>query len=237
MMVQLAMQQIFLWRLRKRWNPYRIIVSLFEEDHKREHIIEIFRIIPQPKYRDSYDYIYLDNLEGCLSLSCHYKSSTVDLFLLKEYGGKNEHWLRLITLSPSSSFNKIYSPVKPIFYSKSDKQVVISLGCSRLILYNLEEKTVEEVMTHGVLGSGLIDLHICHESLVSVDVPICNHYINVKFDLQIGIWFSLLIFMFFFCRVIIPIKGFMLVLQFLLYKEIGEWLKKGDYKMVYIIFS
>ncbi|XP_047339472.1 F-box protein CPR1-like [Impatiens glandulifera] len=116
---------------------------------------EIYRIIPQPKYRGSYDYIYLDNLEGCLSLSYHYELSTVDLFLLKKYGGKNEHWLR-----PTNFFNKIYSPVKPIFYSKSDKQVVIALGGSRLILYNLEEKSVEEVMTHGVLGSGLIDLHI-----------------------------------------------------------------------------
>ncbi|XP_047339551.1 F-box protein CPR1-like [Impatiens glandulifera] len=137
-------------------------------------VTERYRILPHPEYHGSYDDLYLNNLGGCLSLSCHYKSSNVDVFLLKEYGGKNEHWSKLITLSQTISF-EIYYPVKPIAYSYSDKQVVIALGDSRLILYNLEQKSVEETMIHGVVGRSLLELHICIESLVSVDVPICNH--------------------------------------------------------------
>ncbi|XP_047306726.1 F-box protein CPR1-like [Impatiens glandulifera] len=109
--------------------------------------IEKYRVLPQPEYRDSYYYLYLDNLCGCLSLTCRYiSSSTVDVFLLKEYGRKNEHWSRLITLShPISS--KIFNPTKPTV-----------------------QKSPEEIMIYVVVGS--MDLHICLESLV--DVPACT---------------------------------------------------------------
>ncbi|XP_047339485.1 F-box protein CPR1-like [Impatiens glandulifera] len=52
---------------------------------------EKYRIIPHPEYIGPHFGLKLDNLGGCLSLSCHYESSFVDVFLLKEYGGKNEY--------------------------------------------------------------------------------------------------------------------------------------------------
>ncbi|XP_047339524.1 F-box protein CPR1-like [Impatiens glandulifera] len=152
-------------------------ISTVKSDLKRESLIvafdfgtEKYRVLPQPEYSSPHFDLYLDNFGGCLSLSCKYESSIVDVFLLKEYGKKNEHWSRLITLSPTTT-SEIYHPVTPIAYSKCGKKVWLHMGRMRLVLYNLEQKLVEENTVDGKreLTS---PLHTCFESLVSIDVPV-----------------------------------------------------------------
>ncbi|XP_047340422.1 F-box protein CPR1-like [Impatiens glandulifera] len=130
---------------------------------------EIYRVISLPELSDSYYYLYLDNLEGCLSATCSYHSSNVDIFLLKEYGGKNEHWSKLITISqPLISIGSFYT-VKAIAYSKCGKKVLFLMDYERLIWYNLEDKSDEEIMFLGI--EDLDEVYTCMESIVSLDVP------------------------------------------------------------------
>ncbi|XP_047326053.1 F-box protein CPR1-like [Impatiens glandulifera] len=129
---------------------------------------EKYRVISPPESQDPYDCLFLDNLEGCLSISCsRYLSLTMDLFLLKEYGGENEHWSKLITWSPTFSF-QVQSTMVPIAYSKCGKKVLLNLDDERLGWYNLEEKTFEEIRIHGI--EEFIEADICVESLVCIDV-------------------------------------------------------------------
>ncbi|XP_047340097.1 F-box protein CPR1-like [Impatiens glandulifera] len=175
-------------------------ISIVKSDLKSERLIVAFdlgtekcRVLPKPEYTSPHFKLYLHNLEGCLSLSCQYESSSiVDVFLLKDYGGKNEHWSRLITLSPTTTF-KIYHPFIPIAYSKSGKKVWF-MNSNRLrrslVLYNLEQKSVEKIRGGDRRLTSI--LYNCLESLVPVDVPaaaVCNQ-VYVKFDLQIETWFS-----------------------------------------------
>ncbi|XP_047313684.1 F-box protein CPR1-like [Impatiens glandulifera] len=132
---------------------------------------EKYRVIPQPKYAGPHFFLYLDNLGGCLSLSCQYESSVVEVFLLKEYGGENEHWSKLITISPTNPFVIFYT-VKPITYSKCGKKVLLNINSS-LIWYNLEQQSFEEVRVRGMedikykLALRVSSLSIFHQLCVS----------------------------------------------------------------------
>ncbi|XP_047339732.1 F-box protein CPR1-like [Impatiens glandulifera] len=79
---------------------------------------EKYRVITPPELSGSHFCLYLSNLEGCLSATVHYYSWTVDIFLLKEYGGKNEHWSKLISISPTMSIGVDFPNVEAIAYSK-----------------------------------------------------------------------------------------------------------------------
>ncbi|XP_047339560.1 F-box protein CPR1-like [Impatiens glandulifera] len=151
-------------------------MSIVKSDLKSENSIVAFdlgtekcRVLPQPEYNGTPSKLCLDNLGGCLSLSCVYESSIVDVFLLKEYGGMKEHWSRLITLSRTSTF-KIFHPLKPIAYSKCGKKVWLNMDDKRLVLYNLEQKSVEEIKDRDRSSTSLLYKY-CLESLVTVDVP------------------------------------------------------------------
>ncbi|XP_047339491.1 F-box protein CPR1-like [Impatiens glandulifera] len=109
-------------------------ISYVKSDTEKKGLIvafdlgtEKYRVIPQPKYDGPHFFLYLDNLGGLLSLSCHYESSVVDVFLLKGYGGENEHWSKLITISPPNPF-VFFHTVKPITYSKCDKKVLLNIN-------------------------------------------------------------------------------------------------------------
>ncbi|XP_047337994.1 F-box protein CPR1-like [Impatiens glandulifera] len=127
------------------------------------------RVLPQPEYRNPYYKLYVDKLGGCLLLSCHYESSTiVDIFLLKEYGGKNEHWSKWITLSPPTPSFRIDYPLQPITYSNNGKKVLFAMGYNRHVWYNLEEKSFEKMSVYCV--DKLFTLYTCLESLVSLPI-------------------------------------------------------------------
>ncbi|XP_047339525.1 F-box protein CPR1-like [Impatiens glandulifera] len=154
-------------------------ISIVKSNLKCERLIVAFdlgtekcRVLPQPEYSNPHVKLFLHNLEGCLSLSCQYESSSImDVFLLKEYGGKNEHWSRLITLSPTTTF-KIYQPFIPIAYSKCGKKVWFmnsNLLTGSLVLYNLEQKSVEKIRGDDRRLTSI--LYNCLESLVPLDVP------------------------------------------------------------------
>ncbi|XP_047339526.1 F-box protein CPR1-like [Impatiens glandulifera] len=151
-------------------------MSIVKSDLKSESLIVAFdlgtekcRVLPQPEYRGPHLNICLNNFEGCLSLSCNYESSIVDVFLLKEYGRKNEHWSRLITLSPTFHLNHYLTPIA---YSNSGKKVWLDMGfINKFVSYNLEQKSVEEI---GVYDTRLTNLlYTCLESLV--DVPAASN--------------------------------------------------------------
>ncbi|XP_047314508.1 F-box protein CPR1-like [Impatiens glandulifera] len=129
---------------------------------------EKYRVIPQPELSGSHFCLYLDNLEGCLSATCHYHSSNVDIFLLKEYGGKNEHWSKFISISQTIS-TRVFHTVKAIAYSKCGKKVLFLMDYERLVWYNLEQKSDEEIRVHGM--DGYSEVYTCMESIVSLDVP------------------------------------------------------------------
>ncbi|XP_047339508.1 F-box protein CPR1-like [Impatiens glandulifera] len=130
---------------------------------------EKYRIIPQPKYNHGAHFcLYLDTLGECLSLSCHYYSLTVEVFVLKEYGRKNEHWSKIITLSPPN-FSDPFHTVKTISYSKCGKKVLLDVDFKSLVWYNLEQGVVEGTRVHGT--EQYFEVDTCFESLVSFNVP------------------------------------------------------------------
>ncbi|XP_047339503.1 F-box protein CPR1-like [Impatiens glandulifera] len=129
---------------------------------------EKYRVIPPPPEFFGLDSsLYLDNLEGCLSLSYQYQSMSVDVFLLKEYGGKSEYWSKFVTISPTIPFTSVYT-VKPIAYSKCGKKVLLDLDFEILVWYHLEHDSLEEIWVDGM--KKFLDVLTCVESLVSVDV-------------------------------------------------------------------
>ncbi|XP_047331277.1 F-box protein CPR1-like [Impatiens glandulifera] len=131
---------------------------------------EKYRVIPTPEYSGPHYIISLNNFEEYLSLSCHYYSNVVDVWLLNEYGGKNEYWSKLISLPPTEpqTDSPNFQSVKPIAYSKSGKKVLLQMDYISLAWYNLEDESVEDIMLHD-LGP-FFDFYSCLESLVSVDV-------------------------------------------------------------------
>ncbi|XP_047337999.1 F-box protein CPR1-like [Impatiens glandulifera] len=141
-----------------------------KSDLKEESLIvafdigtEKYRVLPQPQYRGPYYKLYVDDLGECLSLSCHYKSSTVDMFLLKEYGGKNEHWSRLINATLLKEYGgtneswlrlaqNIPVPsnhvVKSAAYSNCGKNVLLSMDDDNLVWYDLDSESLEDPRIH-----------------------------------------------------------------------------------------
>ncbi|XP_047339494.1 F-box protein CPR1-like [Impatiens glandulifera] len=137
---------------------------------------EKYRIIPHPKYNPGpLSCLYLNTLGGCLSVSCHYCSMNVDVYVLKEYGGKNEHWTKIITLPPSC-FSDPFHMVKTIAYSKCGKKVLLNIDFECLVWYNLEQQALEEgvrelecIRDHDT--DQIFEVVTCLESLVSFNVP------------------------------------------------------------------
>ncbi|XP_047320366.1 F-box protein CPR1-like [Impatiens glandulifera] len=118
-------------------------------------------------------YSCLASLGGCLSLTCHHYSGNVDVWLLKEYGGMNESWSRIITIPAPRGFVKPVSYsgprgfVKPVSYSKCDKKVLINMeNC--LTWYNLQSQMLERPM-NAAMNVELKEMTLCLETLVSVD--------------------------------------------------------------------
>ncbi|XP_047339481.1 F-box protein CPR1-like [Impatiens glandulifera] len=142
---------------------------------------EKYRVIPPPEFCGIDSGLYLDNLEGCLSLSYQYQSTSVDVFLLKEYGGKSEYWSKFVTISPTIQFPSVYA-VKPIAYSKSGKKVLLDLNFKILVWYNLEQDSFEEIWVDGM--NKFLDVLTCVESLVSVDVAAAVTNSNAKKNLH-----------------------------------------------------
>ncbi|XP_047335422.1 F-box protein CPR1-like [Impatiens glandulifera] len=127
--------------------------------------LETYRVIQQPEYRDCEFYSHLDSFEGCLSLTCLYFSGNVDVWLLKQYGGDNEYWSRLITLSEQNIPDTSSYFLRCIVYSKNGKKVLLYMGTD-LVWYNLETRSLEDIRFHSEDDS----LEACLESLVSVGV-------------------------------------------------------------------
>ncbi|XP_047317222.1 F-box protein CPR1-like [Impatiens glandulifera] len=128
--------------------------------------LETYRVIQQPEYRDCEFSSYLASFEGCLSLSCHYYSGNVDVWLLNQYGGENESWSRFITLAEQNIPDIINYFFRCIVYSKNGKKVLLEMGAD-LVWYNLETRSLEDVRFHSEEDS-LEDMESCLESLVSV---------------------------------------------------------------------
>ncbi|XP_047335421.1 F-box protein CPR1-like [Impatiens glandulifera] len=127
--------------------------------------LETYRVIQQPEYRDCEFYSHLDSFEGCLSLTCLYFSGNVDVWLLKQYGGDNEYWSRLITLSEQNIPDTSSYFLRCIVYSKNGKKVLLYMGTD-LVWYNLETRSLEDIRFHSEDDS----LEACLESLVSIGV-------------------------------------------------------------------
>ncbi|XP_047340384.1 F-box/kelch-repeat protein At3g06240-like [Impatiens glandulifera] len=123
---------------------------------------EIYRVISLPKLSDSYYYLYLNNLEGCLSATCryHYSSSNVDIFLLKEYGGKNEHWSKLITISQplislGSFYDGSFNTVKAIAYSKCEELNEVYTCMESIVPLDVPE-AIPEAVPEAVPGNPIL---------------------------------------------------------------------------------
>ncbi|XP_047333383.1 F-box protein CPR1-like [Impatiens glandulifera] len=129
-------------------------------------VTEKYRVISQPEYSGPPCHISLYNFEGCLSLSCYCYSNVVDVWLLNEYGEKNEYWSKLISLSPTELWDHPCFSVKPVAYSKSGKKVLLKIDCSKLVWYNLEHESVEDIMLQDLKPYSQI--YSYSESLVSV---------------------------------------------------------------------
>ncbi|XP_047335426.1 F-box protein CPR1-like [Impatiens glandulifera] len=127
--------------------------------------LETYRVIQQPEYRNPEFYSCLDSFEGCLSLTCHYFSGNVDVWLLKQYGGENEYWSRLITLSEQNISDTSSYFLRCIVYSKNGKKVLLYMGRD-LVWYNLETRSLGDIRFHSEEDA----LEACLESLVSVGV-------------------------------------------------------------------
>ncbi|XP_047333498.1 F-box protein CPR1-like [Impatiens glandulifera] len=136
-------------------------------------VTEKYRVISQPEYSGPPYLISLYNFEGCLSLSCHYYSNVVavvDVWLLNEYGEKNEYWSKLVSLPLTEPTDLTWEcsnfSAKPVAYSKSGKKVLLEIDCKKLVWYNLEQKSVEDIMLQDL--EPYIQIHFYSESLVSL---------------------------------------------------------------------
>ncbi|XP_047339572.1 F-box protein At5g62510-like [Impatiens glandulifera] len=141
-------------------------------------VTEKFRIVSNPEYTDSRIQTDLDSFEGFLSLSCHYEESgIVDIWLLEDYGGNNEHWSKMISLSLEHTEYLQLRTLKHVAYSKTGKKVLMWMDYvskASLVWYNIEYESVEPIAVHDLVHGTLpyFQVQCCWESLVNVTAAI-----------------------------------------------------------------
>ncbi|XP_047323877.1 F-box/kelch-repeat protein At3g23880-like [Impatiens glandulifera] len=123
---------------------------------------ETYTEFSQPRYgkgaSDSKLGVLSDNL--CLLSSIHYKR--FDVWVMKEYG-KVESWSKLFTI-PYLSQLEVF-PV-PLCISFRKNEVLLVVG-SRLVLYNMDNRTIRPINIQDCLQVYLLEAYTYIESLVS----------------------------------------------------------------------
>ncbi|XP_047339549.1 F-box protein CPR1-like [Impatiens glandulifera] len=116
----------------------------------------------------------LDLFEDILSLTCHYDSGAVHMWLLKEDSSMQKTWSRFISLpSPINPRTALMiESVKPIAYSECHKKVMLYIDYT-CVWYTLEQELVEPIMLRGLVN--LWNIQPCIESLVSLDLDVTTN--------------------------------------------------------------
>ncbi|PIN07849.1 hypothetical protein CDL12_19582 [Handroanthus impetiginosus] len=108
----------------------------------------------------------LDVIGGCLSVVCTQRSRVV-IWVMKEYRVK-ESWTKLLSISPPAIERDDF--VKPLVYSREDDKILLNCDDKRLVWYDLNKRTVDEVCVDGM--PFVFYAEACVETLISLDGPV-----------------------------------------------------------------
>ncbi|KAH6764529.1 hypothetical protein C2S52_013477 [Perilla frutescens var. hirtella] len=107
--------------------------------------------------------VSLDVIDDCLSVVCTSRYR-VSIWVMKEYGVRDS-WTKLLTISPPLIERNDF--VKPLAYSRDGARVLLNCDDKRLVWYDLEKKTVEEIVVEGL--PFVFYAEVCVESLVTLN--------------------------------------------------------------------
>ncbi|KAF5728859.1 putative F-box and associated interaction domains-containing protein [Tripterygium wilfordii] len=119
---------------------------------------EEFHMVPQPDYESNGFEMDLSVLAGCLCALCHYNSSCVDVWMMKEYGVEDS-WTKLFKIEQPDVYNW-----KPLAYSKKGEDVLLLKNEEKLVWYDLRRKRTRRVRITGAPATFVAEL--CIGSLV-----------------------------------------------------------------------
>jgi hypothetical protein len=112
--------------------------------------------------------ITVADLGGCLCLIVNYKTTKIDVWVMKEYGCRDS-WCKLFTLVKSCFVLPLKSLI-PLGYSSDGKKVLLEVNHNMLVWYDLKSQQVSYV-------EGIPDFDeavICVGSLVPPSFPVDN---------------------------------------------------------------
>ncbi|CAH8364686.1 unnamed protein product [Eruca vesicaria subsp. sativa] len=92
------------------------------------------------------DYMDIAVLDGCLCLMCYGDFSRVDVWILREYGGK---WSKFITVVPTSETVVSLEFVRPMIYSKDRRKILFEINNGKLFWFDLASKSFEALGVKG----------------------------------------------------------------------------------------
>ncbi|KAG2333859.1 hypothetical protein Bca52824_005039 [Brassica carinata] len=92
------------------------------------------------------DYMDIGVLDGCLCLMCYGDFSHVDVWILREYGGK---WGKFITVVPTSESVVSLEFVRPMIYSKDRCKILLEINNGKLFWFDLASKSFEALRIKG----------------------------------------------------------------------------------------
>ncbi|KAL0843138.1 hypothetical protein Bca101_016383 [Brassica carinata] len=106
-------------------------------------------------------------LDGCLCLMCYSEFSHVDVWILREYGGK---WSKFITV-PKPETVVSFEYVRPMIYSKDRSKILLEINNGKLFWFDLESKSFEKL---GIKG--------CDEGPCNAEIVVSSLVLGCKGD-------------------------------------------------------
>ncbi|XP_074335731.1 F-box protein CPR1-like isoform X2 [Apium graveolens] len=113
--------------------------------------LEQFKEVPSPPITRAlvnFNWKCLVGVGECLCFTDNYPESSMDVWLMKDYGARNT-WYKAFTVEQRSTLGS-FSSFSPIAFSKSHSDVLLLEVDGKLVWYDPERKTVKNLRIRGI---------------------------------------------------------------------------------------
>lgn len=124
-------------------NSYGGVFGVFGFDLALEH----FKKFPIPDLNGFS--VCLGHVEGSLCITdSNYRGSHTDVWLMNNHGAENP-WCKAFSVE-HHALGTVKCSVKPVAFSNGGKDVLLEVGRTKILWYDLEKKAVKDVRVHGI---------------------------------------------------------------------------------------
>ncbi|KAL3622063.1 hypothetical protein CASFOL_034259 [Castilleja foliolosa] len=118
---------------------------------------ESYRQLALPGFKSKPESIQLDALSGCLFLSC----CRLDVWVMNDYGGKEDSWMKLFSLNRRYYYGR---GLRPVAYLKNEKRVLLQ-NHNVFLWFDVGSDSLKTVNIHGICRDSTISAQVFHGSL------------------------------------------------------------------------